>query len=201
MDSNTRVEQIEAIEQAEEIDAHSLSVAFQHIPDGRKKRGVRYPLALLLTLIVLAKLTGEVSMSGVVDWVRLRHAWLNQKLGLKQKRWPCFSTYTYALEKLDVRECSQILSSARLETNRRCESEPSRLLTQDGQRQKQHMAFDGKALRGTNGHEAAHQPAVHLCAFYEISTGNVLAQREVKAKEHEIRAIKEMLTPRSLKVE
>ncbi len=62
-----------------------------------------------------------------------------------------------------------------------------------------HVAFDGKALRGTHGHEAAHQPPVHLCAFYEVTTGNVLAQREVREKENEISAIKKMLTPSLVK--
>ncbi|GAC1636579.1 MAG: hypothetical protein NVS4B11_39190 [Ktedonobacteraceae bacterium] len=38
-----------------------------------------------------------------------------------------------------------------------------------------HLAFDGNALRGTNGHEATHQPSVHVCAFYQVATGNVVA--------------------------
>lgn len=157
---------------------------------------MRYSLALLLTLIVLAKLTGEVSLSGVVDWVWLRHTWLNQVLFLQQKRWPCFSTYTYALSKVDAQECTRIISSAltRLETGRRCEQEPARLLLQSGAAHSRHVAFDGKALRGTNGHASPAQPAVHLCAFYEVNTGNVLAQRAVESKENEISAIKEMLT-------
>jgi predicted transposase YbfD/YdcC len=61
------------------------------------------------------------------------------------------------------------------------------------------VAFDGKALRGTNGHEAPHHPSVHLCAFYEVATGNVLAQREVQDKENEISAAKQMLTPALVK--
>jgi predicted transposase YbfD/YdcC len=196
MDYNTLVEQLEVSGRAESIDPYSLYVNFQQIPDGRKKRGVRYSLALLLTLILLAKLTGEVSMSGVVDWVRLRQAWLGEVLGLQLKRWPCFSTYTYALSKLDAQQCAQIISSGltRLETSRRCEQEPARLLTQGGAQESRHVAFDGKALRGTYGHASADQPAVHLCAFYEVSTGNVLAQRAVESKENEISAIKEMLT-------
>src|SRR5450755_2892954 len=36
-------------------------------------------------------------MSGGVDGVRLRQEWLGEVLGLQQKRWPSFSTYTYAL--------------------------------------------------------------------------------------------------------
>ncbi len=99
MDYSTLLEPIEPFEQPAEMDPQSLSLAFQQLGDGRKKRGRRYPLALLLTVIVLAKLAGEVSLNGVVDWVRLRHEWLNRTLGLSYKRWPCFSTYTYALGK------------------------------------------------------------------------------------------------------
>src|SRR2546430_891365 len=97
MDYNTLGAEIEAAKPSVAVDAHSLYIAFQQIKDGRKKRGVRYPLALLLTVIVVAKLTGEVNMSGVVDWVRYRGEWLNTQLGLSYRRWPCFSTYTYAL--------------------------------------------------------------------------------------------------------
>jgi predicted transposase YbfD/YdcC len=201
MDYSILTKQIEEQKPAGHIEAHSLYAAFEQIIDGRKKRGVRYPLALLLTLIVLAKLSGEVTISGVVDWTRLRSEWLRSQFKEKYKRWPCFSTYTYALEKIDMQECVLIVAAAlrRAEAQRRCEEEPSRLLTQNGQKQTQHVAFDGKALRGTNGHAAAHQPSVHLCAFYEVKTGILLAQRAVKEKENEISAVKEMLTPSLVK--
>jgi predicted transposase YbfD/YdcC len=197
MDYNTLVAGIEPMVRPMQIDAHSLYAAFEHITDGRKKRGTRYPLALLLTLIVLAKLTGEGSLNGVVDWVGHRGKWLNEQLGLSYRRWPAFSTYTYALCRLDAKECTTVISSTltRLETSRRCGGEPTRLLLQEEREANQHVAFDGKALRGTHGHEARHQPAVHLCAFYEVATGNLLAQREVASKENEISAVKEMLSP------
>jgi len=201
MNYTTLVEPVEPLRPLEERDAHSLYAAFEQISDGRCERGVRYSLALLLTLIVLAKLTGEVTMSGVVDWVRLRHDWLTEVLGLTHKRLPCFSTYTCALGELDTHTCATIISAAltRLETTRRCAAEPSRLLTQEGRGSSEPLAFDGKALRGTNGHEAAHQPPVHLCAFDEVATGNVVAQREGSKKENEISAVKEMLTPELVK--
>ena len=197
MDYTTVTQQVKMHPPATPIEAHSLYRAFQEIPDGRKKRGVRYSLALLLTLIVLAKLAGEDTISGVVEWVRLREQWLNEHLGLEQQHWPCNSTYTYALRKLDAQVCTRIISAAltRAHTSRRCGDEPSRLLKDPRQVSQQHVAFDGKAMRGTNGHEMAHQPAVHLCALYEVATGNVIAQRAVQEKENEISAIKEMLTP------
>lgn len=77
--------------------------------------------------------------------------------------------------------------------------EPSRLHTQQGGQAKEHVAVDGKALRGTLGHAASHQPPVHLLSFYEVSTGVVLAQREVQTKENEISAVKEMLIPTLVK--
>jgi predicted transposase YbfD/YdcC len=94
-----------------------------------------------------------------------------------------------------------LLSSAlvRLEAERRCQHEPSRLYWQAAEQDNEHVAFDDKALRGTYGHLDPAQPAVHLCAFYEVKTGIVLAKRDVQEKENEISALKEMLTPTLIK--
>ncbi len=59
-----------------ELDPASLYAVFAEIPDGRDRRGKRYSLALLLSLIVLAKLAGETTLSGVAQWTRLRAQWL-----------------------------------------------------------------------------------------------------------------------------
>jgi hypothetical protein len=41
------------------IDLTALLTQLQMVPDQRKRRGVRYPLAVLLTIAVLAKLCGD----------------------------------------------------------------------------------------------------------------------------------------------
>ncbi|MCS6992675.1 MAG: transposase family protein, partial [Anaerolineales bacterium] len=46
----------------------SLYAHFQGLHDKRKPRGLRYPLALVLLLIVLAKLCGEDRPSGIAEW-------------------------------------------------------------------------------------------------------------------------------------
>ena len=112
MDYTTLMSQLECLPHLKEIDAQSLYATFEQIQDGRCKRGIRYPLALLLSLIVLAKLAGMDNMNGVVEWVRHRHAWLNAIFGTSYRRWPCFSTYVYALSKLDAQVASFLLSSA-----------------------------------------------------------------------------------------
>jgi len=83
----------------------------------------------------------------------------------------------------------------RWEAGERCENEPSRLAGQGGQQAKQHVAGDGKTMRGTLGHESAGQPSVHVLSVYEVQSGLVLAQRNVREKENEISAGKDLLTP------
>ena len=52
------------------IDPASLYSAFAQVTDGRKKKGKRYPLPLLLTVLMLGKLAGETTVNGIVDSCR-----------------------------------------------------------------------------------------------------------------------------------
>src|ERR1700694_1079934 len=160
----------------EDVDAHSVYAAFEQITDGRSARGIRYSVALILTLIVLAKLTGEPKLSGVSQWARLRGKWLHEVLHLQRTSWPAASTYTYVLERLDAQEVTRVMQQCltRAETSRRCVEEPSRLATQAGAEHSAHIAMDGKTMRGTLSHEAPDQESVHLLSLYEVGTGNVL---------------------------
>ncbi len=197
MDYSILMNQVAALPQPIKIAPHSLYAAFEQITDGRHKRGLRYPLAVLLTLLVLAKLSGETTLSGVVDWTRHRQHWIVATFRLAHGRCPCFSTYTYALKKLSAEEVTTVLAQAfcRAEAERRCGSEPSRLRFQAGRERKAHLALDGKTLRGTLGHAQPHQPPVHLLALYEVASGTVLAQRAVQSKENEISALNQVLPP------
>ena len=69
MDYITLAREKELPTSLEDVDAHSVYAAFEKITDGRCKRGIRSPVALILTLIVLAKLMGEPKLSGVSQWV------------------------------------------------------------------------------------------------------------------------------------
>ena len=50
------------------IDVNSLYAAFETLSDQRKRGGIRYKLALILVLIVLAKLSGEDHPYGIAQW-------------------------------------------------------------------------------------------------------------------------------------
>lgn len=175
----------------------ALYEAFKQVKDGRKKRGCRYSLALILTLLLLARLAGETDLRAAAQWIRLRKGWIIEHLHLRRASVPCAGTYAYALERIDAQELLTVVAGCltRWEAAERCENEPSRLAKQAGQQEKQHVAVDGKTMRGTLGHESATQPSVHVLSVYEVRTGLVLAQRSVAEKENEITAVKELLTP------
>ncbi len=179
--------------QMRQNEIHSLYRAFQALADPRKKKGKRYELALVLTLLVLAKLAGETSLSAATHWIRLRKEWLAEQLRLKRADMPCQNTYRSVLAQLDAAEVGRLLATffTRWESQRRCCDEPSRLLLQEGRQDKAHIAIDGKTMRATT----STQEKVHLLSWYEVSTGFVLAHTQVGDKQNEISAIKPMLCP------
>jgi hypothetical protein len=164
----------------------SLYRAFEQVADGRKKKGKRYPLPLLLTLLLLGKLAGETSVNGVVDWVKERQVWLRSQLKWP-KRFPTNSTYSEALACCDAEQIvtavAQVLLKARTVEERGTEA--SRLQAHKQEEVLTHVAMDGKTLRGTLGHESEGEPSVHLLSLYECQSGIVLTQRAVQSKENE----------------
>lgn len=197
MDYSILEEQIKEQHEHPEAEANSLYQAFQKVTDGRKKRGVRYGVALILTLLTLGKLAGAKSIAAVAEWASLRSDTLLPLLPGHLKRLPCPATYGNVLKKLDDEEVTRIVHGyfSRQESEKRCEGEPSRLLNQDGKERKVHVALDGKTLRGTLGHVSEDQPAVHLLTLYEVATGSVVAQRQVGTKHNEISAVQQWVTP------
>lgn len=179
----------------------ALYEALKQVTDGRKKRGCRYPLALLLTLLLVARLAGETDIRAAAQWIRLRKDWIIEHLHLSRASLPCAGTYLYALERIDAHELLEVVAGCltRWEAEERCENEASRLSELGGKQDKQHVAVDGKTMRGTLGHKSADQPSVHVLSVYEVRTGLVLAQRSVAEKENEISAVKDLFTPMYVK--
>lgn len=125
----------------EKIHPRSFYRSLEQIPDGRKAKGKRYPLPLLLTVICLAKLAGETTISGVVDWSRNRAALLRQHLDWPGG-FPTNSTYTYALCRTDAEQVVQVIAQVLIRARAEQEEEP-------GAPTISQVAMDGKAMRGT----------------------------------------------------
>ena len=153
------------------FDLGSLYEYFTRIEDPRDPRGKQYALPTLLTLMVLAKLGGEDSPSGITDWVLLRKELLMELQVLGRAKTPCHMTYRRVLQ--------DILSAEELE----------HLLAQYHQQRLEEeqeivMSLDGKTVRGTI--RRGETQGVHLLAIYVPRQGLVLVQAEVAGKENEI---------------
>jgi predicted transposase YbfD/YdcC len=154
---------------------NSLLAHLQQITDPRAARGVRYPVVILLALLILAKLGGEDSMKGMAEWVRLRERALLRLLRVNRRRLPHQTTYERVLAELDIDELEQVMGNFfahQLGSN----------IT---------VTLDGKVLRGTI--LPGETQGVHLLAAYVPEQGVVLMQVEVERKANEITAAPHLL--------
>ena len=174
MESNTEAVSKTTEEQAEGkiISIGHLMDYLKRIKDGRKRRGIRYRLEIVLALFILAKMCGQNKPYGIADWVQQRRGYLVEVLQLKHKQLPHHSTYRRILsDEVDGDELEQIVSEylAHLPTRG----------------QEVVIAIDGKTIRGTITLEDAF--GLHLLAAYLPGEGIVLMQMVVeKDKENEI---------------
>jgi predicted transposase YbfD/YdcC len=150
----------------------SLYSYLAQLTDQRKRRGLRYPLATVLVLVVLAKLCGQDKPYGIADWAHQRRTFLVEALRLKRDRLPHHTTYRRIL--------GSVLNGDELE---RTLGEFISQRPQAGQQVV--IVIDGKTLRGTITRDDPF--GVHLLAAYLPGEGLVLMQLVVEQdKENEI---------------
>src|SRR2546421_1880737 len=79
------------------FDLDALYACLQTIPDHRHRRGVRYPLASLLMIGVLAKLAGQDSSRAMAHWAQLGSHESSQLFHLKRECMPHYSIWSRVL--------------------------------------------------------------------------------------------------------
>jgi predicted transposase YbfD/YdcC len=152
------------------FDVGSLYGYLQGLKDRRKLRGIRYPLVAVLVMMILAKLCGEDTPSGIADWVKHRGEQFTDFLKLKRKSMPHHSTYRrIEADVVDPQELEQVVSSM--------------LAGRKFFGKQVLLSIDGKVLRGTLN-EA--QEGTYLLAAYLPSEGLVLMEVELEGKGCEI---------------
>ncbi|HET8851833.1 MAG TPA: transposase family protein [Ktedonobacteraceae bacterium] len=120
-------EVLESLDLPSSLEARSAYQALQQLQDGRARRGVRYSVVLVLTLIILGKLVGMTTPEAMSEWVQLRADWLRQMVPNPRRRFPCTSTYRNILLGVDAEHVRAVLSQVliRAAAQKRCEDEPS----------------------------------------------------------------------------
>lgn len=166
-----------------------LEGALKAVTDGRAKRGRRYEAATVLTVMVLAKMAGEQTWSGIAQWVRLRLGWLQEAVALSKA--PCANSYRYICEHIDAVELNAkvaiFLSEGKEEAVGPVAAE------------RRHLACDGKELRGSHrlvkGQE---QAAQQLFGIYNVGAGYMEALVPIAGKGYEPAAFRQWLKGQTL---
>jgi len=168
------------------FDIGSLYAYFADVKDRRKARGLQYAMAAVLTLCVLAKLSGENTPAGIADWVRLRAEWLCDCVGIKRRRvkksgklkMPCAGSYSRIMSKaMDADDLERV-------SNAFFEAQPASGTAIE-------VCIDGKKIRGT---VTADKPnGDYLLAAYLPGAGVVVMQVLIPAGAGELTVAPAML--------
>jgi DDE_Tnp_1-associated/Transposase DDE domain len=165
-----------ALASAQTPNASCLSLAdyLARVPDTRHDQGKRHPLAAVLNLVAAAVLCGMRSLQAIAQLGRTLTRHEAERLGFTHPITPCKSTLSEVLRHVGLDDLEQQL----------------RAWAQTQSVDDEHLALDGKTLRGTADDDV---PAVHLLALYAVASGVTLAQTPVGDKTNEHKAALEFL--------
>jgi DDE_Tnp_1-associated/Transposase DDE domain len=154
----------------------SLLAVLAEVPDPRSRHGRRHPLSAILSLAVVAMLSGAKSYQAIAQFGRDQGFALAHLLGFTRGKTPTKSTFSVLFRILDVHAFEQAL----------CRWIASRL--PEGQEKR--ISLDGKTARGSRDGAV---PGQHLVAAYYAEAQAVLAQIRVDAKTNEHKAALQLL--------
>lgn len=153
--------------------AVSLWATLQTVPDHRRAEGRRYPLAGLLVIAIAAMLSGRRDQLGIVRWGRKLGREALELLGIRRARVPAPSVWCELFRDLDVAALERVLGT-----------------WVQGDAAAEHVAIDGKRLRGSRRGERS---GVHLLAAFSQRLLGCLGQLRVEPDANEITAALRLL--------
>jgi hypothetical protein len=154
----------------------SLLDVLAQVPDPRSRHGRRHPLSAILSLAVVAMLSGAKSYQAIAQFGREKGFALAHVLGFRRGKTPTTSTFSVVFRILDVHAFEEVLSrwlSSRMPAG-----------------QEKPISLDGKTARGSRDGDV---PGQHLVAAYCAAAHAVLAQIKVDAKTNEHKAALQLL--------
>jgi predicted transposase YbfD/YdcC len=158
-----------------------LIEVFAAIPDFRKPRGKRHPLAAVFALACCAMLCGYRRYSAMAEWGRNYGARLAQALGFTHAS-PCAATLYTIFRHVHREACEAQLGAWAASVVGSLPATPALPEVV--------VALDGKTLRGSKKQGA---PGMHLLSALAHHVGVTLAQQAVDDKTNEITAVESLL--------
>ena len=148
----------------------SLIQYLQEIKDFRTSQGRRYPLWLILLLVIMGTISGCRSYYALEDFGARHYEAVSEKLGLKVTRLPSDTTFRRILQKLDFQALAHYFEQW---ANSTFTLEPG-----------EWVAVDGKSIKGTVTEPGtAYQNFISLVSVYSHQQGVVLAAQPFESKQ------------------
>ena len=159
----------------------NLITSLQEIRYFRAFQGRRYPLWLILLLVIMGTISGCRSYYALEDFGARHYEAVSRKLGLKVTRLPSDTTFRRILQKLDFQTLAQQFEQW---VNSTFTLEPG-----------EWVAVDGKSIRGTVTEPGtAYQNFIALVSLYSSQQGIVLACQQFESKhDSELKVVQTML--------
>jgi len=161
--------------------AVNLIQSLQEIRDFRAPRGRRYPLWVILLLVVMGTISGCRSYYALEDFGARHYGTVSEQLGLEVTRLPSDTTFRRILQKLDFQTLAQQFE----------QWVNSKLTVESGE----WVAIDGKSIKGTVSEpRTAYQNFVSLVSGYSHQQGIVLTVQQFESKKSsELKVVQTML--------
>ncbi len=149
------------------------------VPDPRDPRGLRYPMAMLLAMAILATAAGMRGFTGYATWARTASPGLLADLGLTKRYRPSDKTFRRVFALIDPADLDRRLGA--YFTALALTGQDSPLVA---------VAIDGKTLRLARRMGAG---AAHLVAAFTHHTRLVVGQLAIDGKSNEIPTVRTLL--------
>jgi hypothetical protein len=159
----------------------SLIAALQGIEDYRAPRGKRYPLWVMLLLVILGTLSECYGYAALEDFCVRHYAALCEKLGMTFNRLPSDSTFRRLFEQLDFEKLTDcFVAWAKADNQIRPGS---------------WLAVDGKSIKSTvQAYNQSYQNFVNVVSVYSHQQGVVVALKQFQNNEQsEIKVVEKLL--------
>lgn len=159
----------------------TLIEALQTIPDHRSGSGRRYPLWVLLLLIILGTMSGYRGYRGLARFMQRHQEALATRLGLTRAKLPSYSTIRRLLNEIDLNAVAGAF-------NQWAQADG---LVDAGE----NCAVDGKSLRNTvTAAQDAQQNFVSVVSVFQLRQGVVVGQAVFdNGQESEIKVVYDLL--------
>lgn len=155
------------------------------VSDFRRKQGQRYPLDAVITIQVLAIMSGCISNRSIARFAKNHQEDLTEMLGLKHGV-PSHVTFREVSLHIDIASVQEQFNAW-----------AARLFTADefASLQQRIIAFDGKSLRATmNEYSSEHQDFVCFLHAFAVETGLILhAEQYHNGHQSEISVLQQVL--------